>query len=333
MKYDNILKIWTFKTVTDENRKNRAIAVLNDNAYGRYNYDSNMANCKQVKEGDIVLVVDKEIILGFAIIAFIKISQGKKKIIKCPKCESRSIEIRKVKKPTYKCQHNHEFDVPLIEMESVTKYSALYEGNFIKAPSVFTVEKLRRFYKSYNQNLSIQELRGRFFEKHFTHIPLLLRAGLEIILDADEALDENDDYPVNTVYTPNNTDERQTVLKQIKARRGQKQFRDKLIKKYGPVCMVTGCTILHIIEACHINPYKGEKDNDVNNGLLFRTDIHTLFDLNLVGIEPESLTIHIKKDFLKNGYEDWHLKKLLHCTANKQPASKALEIRWAEFNK
>jgi len=333
MKNDNSFKTWTFKTVTDGNRKNRVISVLNDDAYSRYNYDSNMANCKQVKEGDIVLVVDKEIILGFAIIASIKISAGKKKITKCPVCKSRSIEIRKVKKPTYKCQHNHEFNVPLFEMESVTKYSALYEGSFIKAPGVFTVEKLRRFYRSYNQNLSIQELRSRFFEQHFTQIPQLLRSELQVTLDAGEALDETDDDSPGVDYIPNNTDERETVLKQIKARRGQKTFRDKLIKKYGAVCMVTGCTIMHIIEACHINPYKGEKDNDVNNGLLLRTDIHTLFDLNLVGIEPQTLTVHVKKPFLKNGYEDWHLKKLLHCTANKQPAGKALETRWAEFNK
>jgi len=333
MKYGNNIKAWTFKTVTDGNRKNRVISVLNDGAYSRYNYDSNMANCKQVKAGDIVLVVDKVIILGFALIASIKTSTGKKKVIKCPVCRSRSIEIRKVKKPTYKCPQQHEFNVPFIEMETITRYSALFEGSFIKAPGVFTESKLRRFYRRYNQYLSIQEIRERFFEQHFTQIPPLLRSGSKITLDAVEALEETDDDIPGEAYIPNNTDERQIVLKQIRARRGQKTFRDKLIKKYGAVCMVTGCTIMHIIEACHINPYKGEKDNDVNNGLLLRTDLHTLFDLNLVGIEPQTLTVHVKKPFLKNGYEDWHLKKLLHCSAKKQPGTKALETRWAEFNK
>jgi putative restriction endonuclease len=37
--------------------------------------------------------------------------------------------------------------------------------------------------------------------------------------------------------------------------------------------------------------YRGMKDNDPSNGLLLRTDIHTLYDLNLLGIEPDSLKV------------------------------------------
>ena len=37
--------------------------------------------------------------------------------------------------------------------------------------------------------------------------------------------------------------------------------------------------------------YRGMQDNDPLNGVLLRTDIHTLYDLNLLGIEPDSLKV------------------------------------------
>ena len=32
-------------------------------------------------------------------------------------------------------------------------------------------------------------------------------------------------------------------------------------------------------------PYRGTKDNHPDNGLLLRADIHTLFDLDMIGID------------------------------------------------
>jgi HNH endonuclease len=44
-----------------------------------------------------------------------------------------------------------------------------------------------------------------------------------------------------------------------------------------------------------IRPYRGDHDNDPKNGLLLRTDLHTLFDLNLLGIKPDTLTVIIHR--------------------------------------
>ena len=59
-------------------------------------------------------------------------------------------------------------------------------------------------------------------------------------------------------YLPSYKDERPKIIQSIYARRGQKEFRDSLRKRYGDKCMVTGCEILDVIEAAHINPYKGK---------------------------------------------------------------------------
>ena len=36
-----------------------------------------------------------------------------------------------------------------------------------------------------------------------------------------------------------------------------------------------------------------DSSNRTDNGLLLRTDIHTLFDLDLIGIEPERLQLKL----------------------------------------
>ena len=40
------------------------------------------------------------------------------------------------------------------------------------------------------------------------------------------------------------------------------------------------------LDAAHIYPYRGTKTNLTDNGLIMRADIHTLFDLYLLGIRP-----------------------------------------------
>jgi hypothetical protein len=38
------------------------------------------------------------------------------------------------------------------------------------------------------------------------------------------------------------------------------------------------------------------------NGLLLRADLHTLFDLNFLGIEPDTLTVRVHPSAQKEGY-------------------------------
>src|ERR1700722_13744752 len=42
-----------------------------------------------------------------------------------------------------------------------------------------------------------------------------------------------------------------------------------------------------VLEAAHITPYMGASTNSLLNGLLLRADIHTLFNLGLISIDPD----------------------------------------------
>jgi hypothetical protein len=79
-------------------------------------------------------------------------------------------------------------------------------------------------------------------------------------------------------------DSRVWTLTAIAQRQGQGAFRAKLLEAYGQTCAITGCTAVSVLEAAHILPYRGEPTHRVDNGLLLRSDIHTLFDLGLLWI-------------------------------------------------
>jgi predicted restriction endonuclease len=96
--------------------------------------------------------------------------------------------------------------------------------------------------------------------------------------------------------------------------------------------MVTGCKVLDILEAAHINPFKGEKDNHLANGLLLRSDIHTLFDLDLIGIHPETLEVHLHKRINQDGYQIFNRKIVKGINKNNMPNKKALMLKWEKFN-
>jgi hypothetical protein len=81
------------------------------------------------------------------------------------------------------------------------------------------------------------------------------------------------------------------VTRSIMQRRGQKSFRDKLLTAYGGRCAVTGDGPLDVLEAAHIEPYATSGLNHHTNGLLLRADIHTLFDLDLIRINPDTLRV------------------------------------------
>jgi predicted restriction endonuclease len=52
-----------------------------------------------------------------------------------------------------------------------------------------------------------------------------------------------------------------------------------LLDAYGDRCCVTAEPASAVLEAAHIHPYLGADTNDPANGLLLRSDWHTLFDL------------------------------------------------------
>ncbi|MDO9271230.1 MAG: HNH endonuclease [Methylobacter sp.] len=85
----------------------------------------------------------------------------------------------------------------------------------------------------------------------------------------------------------NDHDARVFSFQAVAARRGQATFRARLLEAYDSRCAITGSNAVAVLEAAHILPYKGEHTHRIDNGLLLRSDIHTLFDLGYIWLKPE----------------------------------------------
>ncbi|MBD2240556.1 pentapeptide repeat-containing protein [Aulosira sp. FACHB-113] len=97
------------------------------------------------------------------------------------------------------------------------------------------------------------------------------------------------------------------IKKSIQKRQGQEKFRNALITYYEGRCAISGCEVTGVLEAAHVEPYSLSKNNNPNNGILLRADLHTLFDLNLIVIHPYSKKLEIKPALLLNeDYKKFH---------------------------
>jgi HNH endonuclease len=135
-------------------------------------------------------------------------------------------------------------------------------------------------------------------------------------------------------FTPGTVkDERKKVRREIVRRRGQPEFRKDLIDAYGGRCAITGCDAVDALEAAHIRRYTGESTQHVANGLLLRADIHTLFDLNLIGIVPESLSVAVAPAIKSTVYGELEGKKISVPTSDAiAPNKEVLAERWKLFS-
>jgi putative restriction endonuclease len=70
----------------------------------------------------------------------------------------------------------------------------------------------------------------------------------------------------------------------VRPRLGQGAFRILVTDIYRRRCAVTGERTLPALEAAHIKPYGDGGEHEASNGLLFRRDIHSLFDAGYVTV-------------------------------------------------
>ena len=87
-----------------------------------------------------------------------------------------------------------------------------------------------------------------------------------------------------------------------RARLGQGAFRVLVTEAYNRRCAITGERTLPVLESSHIKPFSQSGPNKVNNGILLRSDLHTLFDIGYLTI-TESLKVEVSKR-IKEEYEN-----------------------------
>ncbi|WP_454855266.1 HNH endonuclease [Promicromonospora soli] len=117
----------------------------------------------------------------------------------------------------------------------------------------------------------------------------------------------------------------------VRARRGQRAFKAAVTAAYDRRCAITGSRLLPTLEAAHIRPVAEDGENRVDNGLLLKSDAHTLFDLGYVGVDSK-YRLHVSPALKREtGNGDFFYSKagqtieVMPTNAADQPDREALE--------
>jgi uncharacterized protein YjbI with pentapeptide repeats len=128
-----------------------------------------------------------------------------------------------------------------------------------------------------------------------------------------------DEATASTVIQPQQTyDVRQhphqeEMVKTIRAalnRRTHYSLQRKLLEVYGKRCAITGCNLVPILGTVLIDSGDGHVVDHPSNGLVLRSDIKTLYDLNLIAIHPTQLTVMLAPSLRHSSYESLEGQKI-----------------------
>ena len=121
-----------------------------------------------------------------------------------------------------------------------------------------------------------------------------------------------------------------------RARLGQGAFRVLVTDAYHRRCAVTGERTLPVLEAAHIRPYAKDGPHLISNGLLLRSDLHTLFDDGYLTVTEDfrvEVSGRIREEF-ENGREYYRLHggrlTVLPESESERPSTEFL--RWHNQN-
>jgi putative restriction endonuclease len=322
-------RAWVLLTVGDQRQYGGNLGYEEDPAT-EYRYDSFVQFHRQVNAGDTVILRDRATILGSAIIESIDEEPAVKTRLACPMCDTTGIKERRTLTPRFRCRLGHVFEQPGSTGVNCTAYTAGFARTFVPARDLLAPTVLRAAELHSSDQLSIRLI----------DIARLTSETREILGWEPASVPRRRSRTWRTPgaaggqpapFTPTGSDIRTRILRQIRARQGQARFRAALRSRYGDACMITGCAAMEAVEAAHISPYRGPADNHPENGLLLRADLHTLFDLDLLAVDPGTLRIQIAESVRGFGYEAIHGHQL-NVGATPGPSRSALRDRWDRYS-
>ncbi len=118
----------------------------------------------------------------------------------------------------------------------------------------------------------------------------------------------------------------------VAPRLGQGAFRIMVTDAYERRCVVTGERTLPVLEAAHIKPYSLVGTHEVSNGLLLRSDLHRLFDLGYMTVDPADLRVNVSRrihEEFENGHDYYALQgRELRLPAASYPQPSRDMLNW-----
>jgi len=141
-------------------------------------------------------------------------------------------------------------------------------------------------------------------------------------------LSEREQQRLKAFDPDSTTDGRAITIDSIIKRRGHPDFRQKLLDAYEHQCAITGCTADDALEAAYIIPYRGDHTHEPSNGILLRSDLHTLFDLGKIAIDTRTMTIILAEELMLGSSYRILTNRPLHFPRDEsqRPSTEALDL-------
>lgn len=194
--------------------------------------------------------------------------------------------------PGYKCfKCGGLFDEPQLIMKQVTTYESRHDVAWVDLAGVLSRTVLKGLCKDPDSQQSMRPLHWEAFRSAMEDVKLLpmldaVASSIPRILGGHKE-------------------------RTVRVRIGQHNFRKALVDKYGAICAFTGAGPLPTLEAGHLYSYAEAGEHHQDGGWLLRRDVHRLFDLGFLAVNPQSLQIDVHPSLGQYSiYRDLHGEQL-----------------------
>jgi len=244
-----------------------------DDPSAHYLWDSTVPHHSDIAVGDRLVLWDKNYSIGASVIQLIEKGTSRKEVHRCPNCGHASIKARKTLKPRYRCFECDElFDEPDSSEIEVTQFRSMHSAGWINLPGVMTGAQLRALCVAPKSQQSFRLLKWENFKT---------AVGAQRVNDLRLV-----DHVAKQIAGGHK-------VATMRVRIGQGKFRRQLIETYGNVCALTGRTHPAALEAAHLYAYAIVSKHHEYGGLLLRSDIHNLFDVGLIAVNPSTVRVDV----------------------------------------
>lgn len=145
-------------------------------------------------------------------------------------------------------------------------------------------------------------------------------------------LDSDDGYEPNSQADDQSSMPLKFAAKAIRARRGEQRLRNLLRQSYGDRCGISGPCPRDLLEVAYIVPFPKGNVHSLANSLLLRSDLHTLWDLNLLGIDPDDLKVRVSDKLKGTTYQELDGRTIVAPQDGTVVNASSLRERWKAFH-
>lgn len=265
-----------------EDRQHGGNDGYDDSPSTHYSWDETVPNHAAVHPGDRVAIWDKRTLLGVSTIEAIEEGRMRKQFHSCSECGKAGIKERKTMSPRYRCHEcGATFDRPRTRSGEVVTFRSRHDVAWIDLAGTLSASELRGLCTHPRSQLSIRPLDWFRFERAVRRTDPTVR------------------FTVADVRSREITGGHRTATARVRV--GQAAFRNRLLEQFDDVCALTGPAPRQVLEAAHLYRFADSGRHHDDGGLLLRKDVHRLFDLGQIAVDPGTLQIDIDDDLLPFG--------------------------------